>query len=299
MAITAQMVKELREKTGAGMMDCKKALSENGGDEEKAIAWLREKGLSKAAKKAGRATSEGLVALSMSDDGKVAALTEVKCETDFVAKSDQFLEFVDTLSKQVIAEGVPDGDLGKVPYPGGPTAQDGLTAIIAVLGENMQLGRAERLELQGEGGFGAYIHTNGKLGVLVEFGCPASVAAAPGFADMGKDVAMQVAAVSPVCVTSDEVPSDLLEKEMDIYKKQAMAEGKPEAIAEKIVLGRKSKFFKEICLLEQPFIKDDKQSVKDMLKAAGKDLGGDITVRRFVRLALGEGDEAQGEESED
>lgn len=289
MAITAEMVKTLREKTGAGMMDCKKALSECAGEEEKAIAWLREKGLSKAAKKAGRATSEGLsVALI---EGKAAVLVEVLCETDFVARSDKFQDFAKNLAKQVLEKNPADVDaLAAQPFVGaeGRTVTEALTDLIAILGENMQLGRFKRFELPGEGGFGTYVHSNNKLGVLVEFAAPAAAAAAPEFAEMAKNVAMQIAAANPMCLTSDAIPAEVIEKEKAIYKAQAMAEGKPENIAEKMVTGRMQKFFKDVCLLEQPYIKDDSKSVKGLVAETGKALGAAIEVTRFVRLSLGE-----------
>lgn len=286
-AISASMVKDLRERTGAGMMDCKKALEATGGDEEQAIAWLREKGLAKAAKKAGRATSEGLIGSYVSEDGKIGVLVEVKCETDFVAKNEKFQDFVAHLAKDVAAQN--PSALAETKYQGGQPAADALTSLISVLGENMQLGRFARLERQADGAFGVYIHANGKIGVLVEFACPADVAAKPGFQEVAKDVAMQVAAVNPICVTSDQVPADMLAKEKEIYKKMAMEEGKPEAIAEKVVIGRIQKFYKDVCLMEQPFIKEDKKSVGALLKEAGKSLGGEIKVVRFERMALGEG----------
>jgi len=286
MAISASLVKCLRDKVGAGMMDCKKALEATGGDEEAAIAWLREKGLAKAAKKAGRATSEGLIGSYVSEDGKVGVLVEVKCETDFVAKSDKFQAFVAQLAKDV-AEQAP-ASLEEARYEGKESAADALTSLISVLGENMQLGRLARLERQAEGAYGVYVHANNKIGVLVEFACSADVVAKPGFQETAKDVAMQVAAVSPICVTSSEVPADMLAREKEIYKNMALEEGKPEAVAEKIVIGRIQKFYKDVCLLEQPFIKDDKKSVGGLLKEAGKTLGGEISVSRFARLALGE-----------
>jgi elongation factor Ts len=196
-AISAASVKALRDKTGAGMMDCKKALGECNGDEEKAVAWLREKGLSKAQKRAGRATSEGVIGSYIHSNGKLGVMVEIKCETDFVARSERFLEFA-------------------------------------------------------------------------------------------KNVAMQIAAANPVCVTPEEVPADLLAKEREIFKNQAMEEGKPEAIAEKIVDGRVKKFYKEICLLEQPFIKDDKVTIKDLMNELVGVIGENIQIGRFTRLALGE-----------
>ncbi|WP_147821971.1 translation elongation factor Ts [Salidesulfovibrio onnuriiensis] len=266
MAISAAMVKELREKTGAGMMDCKKALVESDGDEEKAIVYLREKGLSKAAKKAGRATSEGIVGNFVSADGKTAALVEVKCETDFVAKNDDFRSFAAQLAEKVAGMDVTTGngeDLGD--------AAD-CTDLIAKLGENMGVGRFAKVSA--EGMVGMYIHSNNKIGVLVNM--------VGGDEELGKDIAMQVAAVNPKCLSPDELPQDDLEKEKAIYLKQAMDEGKPEEIAEKIVMGRLSKYYKEVCLVEQPFIKEDKKSIKQLLKEK------DASVKGFVRLALGE-----------
>ena len=203
--ISATAVKNLREKTGAGMMDCKKALVESGGNEEKAIAYLREKGLAKAAKKAGRATSQGIIGSYIHNNGKLGAMSELKCETDFVAKNEKFQAFA-------------------------------------------------------------------------------------------KDLAMQVAAANPVCVTPEQVPADLLAKEREIYKNQAMQEGKPEAIAEKIVDGRMKKFYSEVCLLEQPFIKDDKKTIKDLLNELIAVLGENMQIGRFSRLVLGEGAEEEAAE---
>ncbi len=278
MAITAAQVKVLRDRTGAGMMDCKKALTETGGDEEKAIAYLREKGLAKAAKKAGRATSEGLVGSFVSADGKTAAIAELMCETDFVAKADDFQAFAAALAKKVAGLDVTTGDASAL-----PAEVADVTDLIAKLGENMGVGRFARVSVE-TGCIGLYIHSNGKIGVLVGLEGSDNEAAA-------KDVAMQIAAVSPICVSSDEVPADLLEKEKEIYRNQAIEEGKPAEIAEKIVLGRVSKYYKEVCLLEQPFIKDDKKSIKQYLKEMAP--GGKIT--GFVRLALGEGGAAQAE----
>lgn len=265
MAITAQMVKTLRDKTGAGMMDCKKALTEAGGDEEKAIVYLREKGLAKAAKKAGRAADEGTMGLYLADDASYGVLVELKCETDFAAKNDEFTAFATDLAAKIAAGGYASAD--EV-----PAELKDLTDLVTKIGENMMVGRVARVEAA-DGFVGAYVHMNGKIGVLV------SVTGAQDAA-LGKDLAMQVAAASPVCVRPDELPQDVIEREKSIYKHQAMEEGKPEEIAEKIVLGRISKFHKEVCLLEQPFIKDDKQSIKQLLK------GRDVT--NFVRLALGE-----------
>ncbi len=266
MAVSAATVKELRERTGAGMMDCKKALDETGGDMDKAIAWLREKGLSKAAKKAGRATAEGLVALAMAHDGKAAALVELKCETDFVAKNEEFLAKAQEIAQAVLASGETD--------PAAlPAAVTDLSGLIGKIGENMQVGRLAYVALAGEGYIGTYIHSNQKLGVLV-------VLTGPATAEVAKDVAMQVAAANPLCVRPEQVPAETLEQERSIYLNQIKQEGKPEAIAEKIVQGRLRKFYQDVCLLEQPFIKDDKKTVKDIL-------GKGVEVERFVRIAVG------------
>lgn len=265
MAISAAMVKALRDKTGAGMMDCKKALVESGGDEEKAIVFLREKGLAKAAKKAGRATSEGLVVVRIADDGKSASIVELKCETDFVAKNEDFKAFAEQLAETALGMAATDG-LQDLPEEAG-----NITDLIAKLGENMALGRYAKVEADGV--IGAYVHSNSKLAALVMLNGSDDEAIA-------KDVAMQVAAVAPACVSPDQLPQDVLEKEKGIYLKQAMDEGKPENIAEKIVIGRLNKFYKEVCLMEQPFIKDDKKSIKNII--------GDAEIKGFIRLALGD-----------
>ena len=267
MAITASQVKDLREKTGAGMMDCKKALVESGGDEEKAIMYLREKGLSKAAKKAGRATSEGLVTPFVSADGKTAVISELLCETDFVAKGDDFQAFATALAEKIAGLDVTAGDASAL-----PAEVADVTDLIAKLGENMGVGRFAKVVTDGV--LGIYVHSNNKLGVIVEL-------TGSDDENLARDIAMHVAAMNPTCITSDELPQDVLDREKALYLKQTMDEGKPEAIAEKIVTGRMNKFFKEVCLIEQAFIKEDKKSIKDIL--------GKAKVASFHRLALGEG----------
>jgi elongation factor Ts len=281
MAITAQQVKALRDKTGAGMMDCKKALAEAGGDEEQAVAWLREKGLAKAKKRADRATTEGLISRQIGEEA--AVMIEVMCETDFVAKSDKFQDFV-AKAAGLAFENKPETPdrLLAMNVDGGKTLADDLNELVAVLGENIQMGSIIRLELQGPGGFGSYVHSTGKIGVLVEFGTEADTSS-PEFQELGKDVAMQIAALSPLCIDSEGLPREALEKEREIYRKQALDEGKPPEIAEKIVEGRLKKYYKEVCLLDQPFVKDDKKSVEQVAKEFDKD----ITIRRFVRMELG------------
>ncbi|NDV17879.1 elongation factor Ts [Pseudodesulfovibrio sp. JC047] len=266
MAITAAQVKGLRDKTGAGMMDCKKALVESGGDEEKAVMYLREKGLSKAAKKAGRATSEGLITPYISEDGKTAVISELLCETDFVAKGDDFTGFAKALSEKIANLDVTTGSADDL-----PADVADVTDLIAKLGENMGVGRFAKITTDGV--LGVYLHSNNKLAAVVELTGTEDV-------DLAKDIAMHVAAMNPACKTSDELPQDVLEKEKALYLKQAMDEGKPENIAEKIVTGRLNKFFKEVCLVEQPFIKEDKKTIKQIL--------GGATVASFQRLALGE-----------
>lgn len=266
MSITAAMVKDLRERTGVGMMDCKKALSECGGDEEKAIAWLREKGLSKAAKKAGRATAEGLISIYVAPDGKSAAMSELNCETDFVAKNEEFIALAEGLARKAVELKVSSVDAL-------PAEVTDLTGLIGKIGENMQVGQLAYVELQGQGIIGTYVHSNKKLGVLVELTGEAT-------AEMAKDIAMQVAAANPICVTSEQIPADTLAKEKEIYLNQAKEEGKPAQIAEKIVEGRIRKYYQEVCLREQVFIKDDKKTIKDLL-------GKNADIARFFRFAVG------------
>lgn len=267
MGITAAQVKDLREKTGAGMMDCKKALVESDGDEEKAIMSLREKGLSKAAKKAGRATSEGLVTPFISEDGKTGVIAELLCETDFVAKGDDFKGFAAALSEKIADLDVTAGAASDL-----PAEVADVTDLIAKLGENMGVGRFAKITT--EGVLGIYTHSNNKLSALVELTGTDDEA-------LAKDIAMHVAAMNPTCITSDELPQDILDKEKALYMKQAMDEGKPENIAEKIVTGRLNKFYSEVCLVNQAFIKEDKKSIKDIL--------GGAEVASFQRIALGEG----------
>lgn len=267
MSISAAQVKALREKTGAGMMDCKKVLVEAGGDEEKAVTLLRERGMAKAEKKAGRATSEGTIGIKI--DGPAGVMVELLCETDFAAKNEEFSSFAAGLAEKVFEGGFEKSE-------DVPEELKDLTDLVTKIGENMGVGRVARLSVE-SGIIGSYVHSTGKIGVLVGLN-----GATEADADLAKDIAMQVAAANPLCVSSDQVPEDLKEKEMAIYKKQAMEEGKPEEIAEKIIIGRINKYYKEVCLLDQPFIKEDKKAVKDLLK------GTDITVAGFIRLALGE-----------
>lgn len=284
---TAKDVKELREMTGCGMMDCKKALTETDGDKEKAVEILREKGLATAAKKAGRIAAEGIVKDYVANN--VGVILEVNAETDFVAKNDQFLDFVNTVAKAVADANPADVEALKAVEVNGTTVGDMLTEKIATIGENMNIRRFARYE----GNVATYIHAGGKIGVLVKF--DTDVADKDGFKEFAKDIAMQIAAVNPAYVRPSEVPADVVEKEKEILTAQAINEGKPANIAEKMVAGRIHKFYKEICLVEQPFIKDGDLSVAKYVEEKAKELGGKIEIVSFARFEKGEGLEKKEE----
>lgn len=281
MSITAQMVKELRDMTGAGMMDCKKALQEMDGDLEKAVDWLRQKGIAKAAKKSGRATSEGLVTFAAAHGGKTVALASVCCETDFVARGEKFRAFVDVVATTVLEKNPPDTDALDA------LLGEELKSQIATVGENMTLGTFARLERKGPGSIGVYIHSNGKIGVLVDVetgteGTPSK----PAFLELAKNLAMQVAAASPMTVDPTGLDPSVVDREREVYRQKALEEGKPANIVDKIVEGAVKKFYKDVCLLEQLFIRDDKKTITDVLKDAAKELGDTLKVIRFVRIQL-------------
>lgn len=287
------MVKELREKTSAGMMDCKKALEENDGDMEKAVDWLRQKGLSKAAKKAGRATSEGLIGFEVAPGSNSAVLVEVKCETDFVARGDKFQDFVKALTAQIVNE-CPVDEAALLAAPAladtSRTVQDLLNDAIATIGENIVLGRFLKMDLASgtNGMIGSYLHSNGKIAVLVELKSEtAEAAASEGFQELAKNVAMQIAAASPLAISPESLDPIQLEREREVYRQKAREEGKPENIVEKIAEGAVKKYQKEVCLLDQPYIRDDKMSVGDLIKATSKTLGEPLSVVRFDRIQLG------------
>lgn len=293
MSISASMVKELREKTSAGMMDCKKALEENDGDMEKAVDWLRQKGLSKAAKKAGRATSEGLIGFEVAPGSNSAVLVEVKCETDFVARGDKFQDFVKALTAQIVNE-CPVDEAALLAAPAladtSRTVQDLLNDAIATIGENIVLGRFLKMDLASgtNGMIGSYLHSNGKIAVLVELKSEtAEAAASEGFQELAKNVAMQIAAASPLAISPESLDPIQLEREREVYRQKAREEGKPENIVEKIAEGAVKKYQKEVCLLDQPYIRDDKMSVGDLIKATSKTLGEPLSVVRFDRIQLG------------
>ena len=279
--VTAALVKELREKTGAGMMDCKKVLTETDGDLEKASELLRERGIAKAAKKSGRVAAEGLVEAYISEDEKVGAIVEVNSETDFVGKNEEFKAFVMDVAKQVVKNNPATvEDLLAEPSIAeeGKTVQEVLVGKIATIGENITIRRFARFETT-DGLIEKYIHGDGKIAVLVNM--------KNGNKELAKDICMQIAAARPEYVSREQVPAERLEKEKEILKAQTMNEGKPEAIAEKIVMGRINKFYEEICLVDQEFVKDSSMKVSQVLK--------DASVVEFARFEEGEGIEKKEE----
>jgi len=284
--ISAAAVKALRDRTGAGMMECKKALADAAGGVERAIELLRERGLAKAVKRAGRATSEGTIALGVS--GGAAGIIELGCETDFVAKTDDFLAVANALAQAAASQAAaktPD-DLLAVQEAGRPL-REAMQAASGKLGENVELKRFARLAVAGKGRTGGYVHAGGRLGVIVALDTAAS---GDGLEAIAKDVAMHVAAhdPSPVAIDRDGVPKELLAKESELLRRQAEAEGKPPHLTERIVEGRLKKFYAEVCLLEQAFVKNPDQTVKQLLDEAGKKLGQPVRITGFVRFKLGE-----------
>ena len=286
MAFTAKDVKELRERTGCGMMDCKKALTETDGDFEKAIEYLREKGLAAATKKAGRIAADGMVYATVDKENKLGDVVEVNSETDFVAKNEMFREFVADVAAVVAKENPATvEELLTKAMPNGDTVEAALQEKILVIGENLKIRRFVRYE----GPCVAYIHAGGTHGVLVNFEVSDEVFAKPEFEAYGKDIAMQIAAANPTYLVREDVPAEVLEKEKEILTQQAINEGKPAAIAEKMVAGRIAKYYKENCLVEQAFVKDDKQTITAYTNATAKELGGDIKIVAFTRFEKGEG----------
>ena len=285
MAITASMVKELREMTGAGMMECKKALTEADGDMDKAVDVLRTRGLAAVAKKAGRATNEGTVMALISDDATAGAVVELNCETDFVGMNEKFKAYAEKIAKAALAAKPADLDGLKAAEFEGETVDAIVTDCIHVMGENTQLPRFAVVEA---GGVASYIHGGGKIGVLVTFDVDGIDPASEDFQHYGRDIAMQVAAVNPISATREDVPADVVEHEMGIYKAQAAESGKPENIQEKIATGRMEKFYKEQCLAEQEFVKNSDQTVNEYTAEVAKKLGGTIKITGFKRFQLGE-----------
>ncbi|MCI6190157.1 MAG: translation elongation factor Ts [Clostridium sp.] len=284
--ISAKVVKELREMTGAGMMECKKALTKTDGDIEKAVEYLREKGLASAAKKAGRVAAEGLVKTYVTEDGKQASIVEVNCETDFVALNEQFAQFAENLAKFVITSSATTvEELLAEKFDGEKTVQETLTNLIATLGENMTVRRFKKFSVE-SGAIQGYVHGGGRIGVIVEAVCETE---SPVVAEVAKELCMQVAAANPLFLSEADVDQQSIEKEKEIYRVQALNEGKPEKIVEKMVEGRIKKYYKEVCLLDQPWVKDGDKSVSKLVAEKSKEVGSEITIKSFVRFERGEG----------
>ena len=287
--ITAAKVKELRERTGSGMMDCKKALAETDGDMEKAIDYLREKGLAKAAKKAERTASDGRVFHLVSDDGALGVMIELNSETDFVAKTDEFNALGKNIASQVANKDYADVTaLLESKHESGSSVQEMLTAIIAKLGENIVLKRFARYD-SGAGSVFHYIHSNYKVGTLLELDAEnTAVKSSVEFKELGHEICMQIAAANPTFLVPEDVPEDVIDREKAVYRQQLLDEGKKEAQIEKIIPGKLRKYYETACLMEQEYIRDDKKKVKDLLAEVGKKLGTKISIKRFERFGIGE-----------
>ena len=292
MSVTAALVKELREKSGAGMMDCKKALAETNGDMDAAIDWLRTKGLAAAAKKSGRVAAEGLVAVSV--DGNRGAMIELNSETDFVSRNEEFQQFASTLAKLALDAADLDA-LKAMDYPEtGRNVADELTQKIATIGENMTLRRMNKVEVA-EGSVVPYMHNSvaeglGRIGVLVGLQSPAS---ADVLTPLGKQLAMHIAATSPASLSVEDLDADMVAREREVLIEQAKASGKPQEIAEKMVEGRMRKYYQEVVLLEQTFVIDGESRVGDVVAKAGKDAGADISMAAYAQFNLGAGIEKE------
>ncbi|MBU5590827.1 translation elongation factor Ts [Clostridium sp. MSJ-4] len=292
--ITAQSVKELRDRTGAGMMDCKKALTESNGDMEKAVEILREKGLAAAAKKAGRVAAEGIVETFVSDDKKNAGMIELNCETDFVAVNEEFMALAKNLAKMASVSNAADVDAfieEKYIADETKSVKEVLTELIAKLGENMNVRRFVKFNIE-NGAISSYVHGSGRIGVLVELGCEKH---SEILEEVAKDVAMQVAAANPLFLDKTSVDQDAIEKEREIYRVQALNEGKPEKIVDKMVDGRIQKYYKEVCLVEQVWVRDPDYTITKYLQAKSKEVGSEIKINRYARFEKGEGIEKKEE----
>lgn len=290
MSVTALQVKELREKTSAGMLDCKKALEETQGNFEAAVEWLRVKGLSSAAKKAGRITAEGLVTACTT--GKTGVVVEINSETDFVSRNDAFKAFVQNIAKHVSEAPPATGDLLDQAYTLNPsqTLGDLLKETISKIGENIVIRRVQKYELSGEGLVHTYVHGEGKIGVLIEATAGnAAASSLPEFKTFVQDVALHIAAMNPMAISSSEISPEVVAKEKEILKAKNLEDGKKPEMIDKIVEGQIRKFLAENCLLDQAFVKNPDQKVSDLLKETIKKAGAEITIKRFARFELGEG----------
>lgn len=288
--ISAQLVKELREMTGAKMMDCKKALVETEGNIEKAVEFLREKGLADAAKKSGRVAAEGIVKTYITEDKKKGAVLEFNCETDFVAANDEFISVADRLAQMAVETSATTvEELLNEKFDEEFTVSERLKALIAKLGENMTVRRFTKFAIE-NGIVKSYIHGGGRIGVLVEVACDT---ASDVLDEVAKEVCMQIAAANPLFLSKDDVDQESIEKEKEIYRVQALNEGKPENIVEKMVIGRIQKYYKEVCLLEQLWVKDGDKTITKFLAEKSKEVGSPITITRFARYERGEGIEVE------
>lgn len=299
MAITTAMVKELREMTGVGMMDCKKALTETNGDMDKAVEFLREKGLAASAKKAGRIASEGMVEIYLSDDNKTGAIVEVNSETDFVAKNQVFRDYVAQVAKQAAETTVKDIDaFFEEKWAADPqyTVKEALSQQVAVIGENLNIRRFEKYEKAQAGKLVSYVHGGGRIGVLIELACEKEC---DELVELGKNIAMQIAALKPQFITEEDVPAEFIAKETEILTAQAKNDpknaNKPDNIIAKMIEGRLKKEMKEFCLVDQPYVKDGDLTVQKYIDSVAKEIGADIRITRYVRFETGEGLEKKDE----
>jgi elongation factor Ts len=285
MEITSEMIKKLRDQTGAGMMDCKRALESTGGDMNAAIEYLRKKGAAVAQKRADRSAKEGAIVTRVSGDGKTGVIVEVNCETDFVARSEDFVGFATAVAQAIETEKPASLDrVAGLRTSTGKTVAELQNDLLAKVGEKIDVKRYAIYQAEG-GSVGSYTHLGSKIGVLVEFTGLEGADAAGG---AGRDVAMQVAAMNPMVVTRDQIDKSIIDREMEIYRTQAKNEGKPAQIVDKIAAGRLEKFYQEVCLIEQIFIKDSGKTIKEYLQETGTKAGKPVAVKRFVRFHLGE-----------
>ena len=286
--ITASAVQELRKITNAGMMACKKALTETEGDMDAAVKLLREKGIVKSAGRSDRETSEGLIAAHVSKDGASGLLAEINCETDFVAKNEGFGAFVSDITKTIAESDATDAEAAAELSYGDGTIQDALGAKFTELGEVIKIKRVTRFVAEGNGAVASYIHMGGKVGVLLELSAAnADTKDNDTFKELSRDICLHIAALNPAGLTRDDIDASTIEEENEINRKQLEAEGKPAEIIEKILIGKINKYFSESCLVDQAFVKDDKVSVKQHIAAVGKELGDNLSIARFARFNVG------------
>jgi elongation factor Ts len=287
MAITAKAVKELRDITNAGMMACKKALTETDGDLDAAVKLLREKGIVKSASRSDRETSEGIIAAQVSKCGCKGVLVKVNCETDFVAKNDNFQAFVSEITDTIYHSDVTDAEAATALPHGEATVQDALGAKFAELGEVIKIKDLIRYTREGNGGIATYIHAGAKVGVLLELGADKEeTSKSDTFAELSRDICLHIAATNPAGLTRDDIDASTIEEENEINRKKLEAAGKPAQIIDKILIGQINKFFSENCLVDQAFVKDPDLSIKQLLAAKGKELGDTITIKRFTRYSI-------------